>query len=797
MPIWNTQGTRKGRRQILLAFLRALGDAPPPTLSLPLLRQRYLDFTASRRLLFFLDSAKDEAHVQDLLPGGSQCVVIVASRQSLAPTLTSESHYLETPPTDESWLMLATCAGKDAFEQPEYVAEILELCGRLPEAINSIGEQVAEGDLDLGLMAERLRPEESRFECIRGPIRRSIASEYEQLTEPQRRAFRFLSLIETPTFVPWVLRPLINVTYRESEDLVAQLEHAQLLELAIPASEEGRETIAFGVARYRFHPLFRVYAAERLRLEDSPPDIADSLRQLHLACFETCAKVLAVLEPEVAPEVESLGGSKWLSVTSDWPYRMALGRGDWLQAEYKNVVRAASEAYRRGQFEICWRLGANLGDSVPDNVEGSVIYRTFELCMHAAERQESVRGVIRVLLAKATMLISLERYDHAVIALRNAETNCRRLRASGESSHAYGLEAAIHRIRAEAWMQVADYANSHRDAQEARRLARLAGDRAEIDRSNALERELLNLMGVPTQAENRSADAFDANQWTAALSYRVRLRAAEVARRQRDVKEAESQLRRALRQNYGDVRRAASVRYRLARLFFDQWYLETDKTRQDELSIQVVGFSASALNNFLKMRNPLGCVRARCILVRALSKVGRFDDAKHHMYLAQGELDSSPMLREFLEPLHARLLGAEGEYFFSHGSHLEACVRLDDALSCYQAHSDHWSFVNTLRLLGKAEVANGDYYAANATFWQLATLLEKRDDTFGLSAVLVDLANSADGMRHHATALELRACAESAGAWRLSPHKALLLVRNVFLEANHRHCHGNRGSFTE
>ena len=756
--------TDSGRlRQLLVAFLRALGDASPSTLPLSQLRQRYLDLTESRRLLFFLDSAKDGTHVEYLLPGGTQCVVIVASRQSLAPRLAPESHSLETLTTDESWLMLATCAGKDAFEQPEYAAEILELCGRLPEAVNSIGKQVAEGDLDLRLMAQRLGREDSRLERVGGAIRGSIASEYEQLTDLERRAFRFLSLTETPTFVPWVLRPLINITYRESETLVAQLEHAQLLELAIPNSEAGGEPAAFGIARYRFHPLFRVYATERLRLEDSQRDVTDALHRLHTAYFEISAKVLAVLEPEIAPEVESLGESKWLSVTSDWPQRMAFGRGDWLQAEYKSVVRAASEAYRRGQFEICWRLGANLGDSVPDNVEGDEVFRAFELCVRAAERQQNLRGVIRVFLAKATMLISLERYGDAFIALQHAESGCVDLRASGVSSQAYGLEATIHRTRAEACMQVGDYANSYKETQEARRLARLAGDELEIDRSNALERELLDLMGAPIQARTRSVGVSGANLWSAALSYRERLHVAETARRQRDAKEAESQLRRALKQNYGDARRAASVRYRLARLFFDQWYLETDETRRNELSVQVVGFSAGALNNFLRMQNPLGCVRARCILVRALSMVERLDGAKHHLDLARRDLDSASQPRQFLEPLHARLLRAEGEYFFSLGSHLEAHDRLDDALTCYQELSDHWAFVDTLRMLGKAELANGDYYAANATFWQLVTLLQKRADTFGLSAVFGDLANTAQAMGHYATAHELRACAESAG----------------------------------
>jgi len=196
------------------------------------------------------------------------------------------------------------------------------------------------------------------------------------------------------------------------------------------------------------------------------------------------------------------------------------------------------------------------------------------------------------------------------------------------------------------------------------------------------------------------------------------------------------------------------------------------------------------------MQNPLGCIRARCILVRALSMVERFDGAKYHLDMAQRELQSASQARQnlssqFLEPLYARLLSAEGEYDFSRGSYPEARDRLDDALSCYQELSDHWSFVDTLRLFGKAELANGNYCAANAAFWQLATLLQKRGDTFGLSTVFVDLANSAQRMRHHATALELHACAENAGAQRLSPYRALLLVRSVFIDTNHQLCRRN------
>ena len=749
-------------RQVLTTLLQALGDRPPPALSLSLLRQRFASVTASRSLLLVLDSARDPAYVQNLIPSGPRCIVIIASRQSLAPHLAPESHTVETLRTDESWLMLATRANKDVFEQPEYAAEILELCGRLPGAIDSIAKQVTQAGLDLAIMAERLRPEKSRLERIGGLIRSSIAFEYEQLTDTERRAFRYLSLTETPTFVPWVLRPLINVGIHEASSLAAKLEHAQFLEVAYPDIDpEGHKT-SFGTPRYRFHPLFRVYAAERLRLEDSRRDVAEARQRLYEACFEVSARVLAVLEPEIAMEGQSPVEPRWLPATSGWPRNIAFARGDWLQAEYKTVIRAAHEAYRRSQFEICWRLGAYLGDSVPDNVEGDdIVFQVFDSCLRAAKLCDDLRGVIRVMTANGAMLIALERYSEAFGVLQHAKSECHGLRAAGQRSAALALEAVIHRTQAEAWKQVADYASSDKDASEAYRLAELARDQREMDNVAALKRELADLIGEPVRAETTSHYESDANLLTATLVYRDRLSAAEVARRQRNMKEAENKLRLALRQNYGDVRKAASVRYRLARLFFDQWYLELDSTRRAELSVQIVGFSATALNNFTQMRNRLGCIRARCILARALAAAEHFDGAQHQLELAQIELRATTSeFGQFLEPLRARFLRAEGEYLYWHGSYPDACRLLDDALVHFQAHSDAWSYMDTLRLLGWAEFASEDYFAANATFWQLAKLLKERNDTLGLRAALIDLAKTAEGMGHSATALELRECAD-------------------------------------
>jgi len=158
------------------------------------------------------------------------------------------------------------------------------------------------------------------------------------------------------------------------------------------------------------------------------------------------------------------------------------------------------------------------------------------------------------------------------------------------------------------------------------------------------------------------------------------------------------------------VRKAASVRYRLARLFLDRWYLESDATEREKLSVQAVGFSAAALYNFLRMRNVPGCVRARCLLSRALTAAEHFDAAKAQLGLVDTELGESDLGDRLLMPLKARFLRALGEYLSSRGFHREASLFLDDAVRKFETLSDYWSYCGTLRLLGNTERAAGRFF---------------------------------------------------------------------------------------
>lgn len=702
--------------------------------------------------LIILDSVTEPAELAALPPIGSLSTLLVVSRRVLAPALAPDSYVVEVLSTDDAWPMLADIAETNPLDQPESAAEILELCGRLPAAVASVGTQVAGSAERLRAMAIELRPLKSRLDRIGGSVARSIESEYGRLTPAERRAFLFLSLVDAPTFASWVLGPLLNVGVSEAEALADQLARAQMLESGDVDNEGSGH---FGVGRHRLHPLFKAYAKQRLDREVSPTDIAEAKLRLAEACLELCARVLSALAPDMSARIEGLVQPKWIPADSGWLQGITFSVTDWLQAEYGNVACAIAMAYRNGWWDVCWRLGEYLGDSVPDGLSDGEILRTLDLSLAAAQHLDSAVGTIRMLLAQATVLTSLEQYEQAFAALESAELGCGQLEAPELAAVGRGLIAAAHSKRADAWLQLADYDKSFQESESALALARSAGDELQEDKAKSLLRELKVL-------RKKCADAPDAGAsqsfWAGALAYGDRLLAAEVARRQRDSTAAELQLRQALRQNYGNARRAASVRYRLARLFLDQSYQESDETAREHLSLQAVGFSAGALNNFIYMNNQIGQLRARCLLARSLCSAGRIDRAKYQLELVQCGLDevTKSQPTPFLLPITARFMRSQGDYYYYSQAYSDACVILDDALHLFGYLGDYWSYVSTLRLLGMAHRLDGSYAAANASFWQLAEI--EGADSFGGNGARTELIKTARQMGHEATALDLEAC---------------------------------------
>lgn len=250
---------------VLRRFLRAVGvdDSAMPR-DPDELGELFRSRTAGRRMLFLLDNAVSEAQVRPLLPGSPTCSVLVTSRSRLSGLGGAQPLNLDVFEPGQAVGLIEAIVGRERVAaEPEKAHEIARLCGHLPLAVRVASARLASRPhWGLARLADRLVDERRRLDELAFgdlEVRASVALGYGGLSEPQRRAFRMLGLVQVPEFAAWVLGPLLGVPVSEAEDLIEALIDAQLLEVV--RSGQG------GQLRLRFHDLVLLFARECLAEE--------------------------------------------------------------------------------------------------------------------------------------------------------------------------------------------------------------------------------------------------------------------------------------------------------------------------------------------------------------------------------------------------------------------------------------------------------------------------------------------------------------------------------------------------
>ncbi|MFI2607567.1 ATP-binding protein [Kitasatospora sp. NPDC018619] len=268
---------------VLAAFLRALGADPreiPP--SLEERSALYRTLLAGRRTLVLLDNAAGEQQLGPLLPGtaaggerpGARSAVLVTSRAALTAlpgSLLVDLHELEAP---QARTLLRRILGDDRVAaEPVAAAQIVELCGGMPLAVRIAGARLAARPRwTLARLAHLLRDERRRLDELAAgnlAVRAGFAVGYARLSEPTRRTFRLLGLLDAPDFAPWAAAALAGIPLEQAERQLEELIDAQLLQ----------ETGAEPHLRYRFHDLVRLYAREHAEATDEPATRAAALER--------------------------------------------------------------------------------------------------------------------------------------------------------------------------------------------------------------------------------------------------------------------------------------------------------------------------------------------------------------------------------------------------------------------------------------------------------------------------------------------------------------------------------------
>jgi len=261
----------------LARLLRALGvperDIPDDESARAAL---YRSTLQDKRVLIVLDNAADERQVRPLVPGVGASVTLITSRRVLAGLETVHRLHLDTMSGSESVeLLQAMLGGRPADE--DALADVAELCGRLPLALRIAGRRLlSRPDWDVRQLADRLADQQQRLQHLSaGDLQVATAFQlsYRQLSAAAARTFRRLTLTPGPDAGLELATVLSGLPVGEAEESLDELVDLGLLQSS-------------ATLRFSFHDLVRLFGRRQLDEEETG---IDQLRDRMVAWLLTSA----------------------------------------------------------------------------------------------------------------------------------------------------------------------------------------------------------------------------------------------------------------------------------------------------------------------------------------------------------------------------------------------------------------------------------------------------------------------------------------------------------------------------
>jgi hypothetical protein len=724
---------------ILGRFLMAMGLSEDDATE-PQDKARYdlfLAKTSKKRLIVILAGVHNANQVKEVMPNAPESLVIVTSRADVGPMDGSRSHRVDEPDTATAEQILRHQAGVGAGGRPDRVAQIVEQCGCLPFALCAAGE-LARGDPNgLDGVAGNMAVRAGRLDYLSTAGRdtlRLIASAYDGLMPEEQTAFRMLALVQSASFVPWVLQPLLDVDCDIAGPLMARLRAAQLVD---PVDKDP-----IGATRYRLHPLFRLYAEKKLAEIETTHDTERARKRLDQAYAAAAGEVLQRIYPTTfqatvtCPPRHRPEGQEWLA-------RIAKVSRAWGQVEVANLVGAVRAAHAAQDWGTCWRTAASLvdaplpaGDHLIDlKAFRSSVMRAFELGRKAANLDGDQRGVGAVWLAEAMHLVTVEEYrpvlDLLEQNLNGTHTFDQRTVAIAHRIKAQCLEMlSRHREAAMALATALGAATSAGDEDEQRRIAFLQKANDCVLKPEAW-REVASFQGMAT-ADNTVLRV-------RALLY--------VARGMARAGNASSAERMALA--YKETSLSAAGR---AQVLLTDAELELTCALDTAVPLShnapAIRLAGRAVWAQQVLQCPLGMIRARVVLARLLVLAVCEDAADEQIRLASGTYDL--LNDKDLPEVQASILLASGQLDQRRRADT-ALDKLEQAVGLLLKTGDVWQAARARLVLGDAFCAFRRYPDAFAQLWSALVVLRDCGDTAGIATAIrqLETAHQASGMPLH------------------------------------------------
>ncbi|MCX4906177.1 tetratricopeptide repeat protein [Streptomyces sp. NBC_00878] len=337
-------------------FLISLGVGPQSVpQDLDTAAALYRSLLADRRVLVVLDNAATVGQVRPLLPGSARSLVVVTSRSRLSGLAVRDGARritLGTLPEREAIALLrAVTAGYRPQDDEQQLAELAQLCARLPLALRIAAERAASHPhMRLHELTADLRDESSLWDALSTgddeeaeAVRTVFAWSYRALPDQAARLFRLLGLHPGPEFGLDAAAALAGTTTPRARHLLDSLVGAHLLEQTAPD-------------RYQFHDLLRAYAVDQVQHEEPPEERSAALRRV----LEWYLHAADAAQSWISPGEDRLDlatppeGVRPLSFPD---YDAAV---DWAEYEHTNLLQAVRTAAAAGDDRLTWQLPAVL-----------------------------------------------------------------------------------------------------------------------------------------------------------------------------------------------------------------------------------------------------------------------------------------------------------------------------------------------------------------------------------------------------------------------------------------------------
>jgi DNA-binding SARP family transcriptional activator len=443
-------------------LLDALG-VPPEAVPADLDAQTalYRSLVADKRLLIVLDNARDSAQAVPLLPGTTNCTVLVTSRHQLVGLVTAHGARplaLGLLAEQEARQLLAGHLGNRRIAaEPAAVDALLRHCAGLPLALGIVAARAAvHAGLPLAALAAELDEAATRLDALDAGelavnLRAVLACSTEALAPPADRLFALLGLAPGTEVGLTAAASLAGLPVPATRVLLRQLAAAHLV------TESGP-------GRYRMHDLLRLYAAEQAH---TPADRAAAQCRLldhYLHTGYAADRLLAPFREAVALAPPAPG----VSVAPVHDHVQALA---WFTAEHANLLAAIDQAVVDGRDAHAWQLAWTAATYLDRYAHWHDQATAHAAALAAARRLGDRAAQAYALRGLARAQIRLGRYEEARAQLHRALDLFHDRDEPAEQAHLYRALARSHAREGQP-----RFALPH--DQRALRLYQVAGDRS-------------------------------------------------------------------------------------------------------------------------------------------------------------------------------------------------------------------------------------------------------------------------------------------------------------------------------